>query len=204
MALIKPEIEDEIHQTIYDLAENFQKIDDVSEIYMSSIPNSGYWMKYQKIWNTEVDIGSNIGWINIREGQSAPKWESLKSYSVNDLLVPTENNGHYYKCIQGGYSGVTEPIFPTVEGQSVEDIFGSQTWQASVDRDVNDIVVPTIPNNRFYVCVTAGTNGTTEPEWPLVDEDEVIDGDVVWKGYRICVWEESGISAHFRPFGKVD
>lgn len=170
---------------------------------MESPPTHGYWKRNQRIWNSKCDIGTNLGWVNIREGMAAPVWSSLKSYNVNDLIVPTTNNGHYYICIQSGYSGVTEPIFPVTEGQTVEDIFGALTWQASVKRSIGDIVIPTFPNNRFYVCTVAGTSGSQEPEWSLVDGGTTTDGDVIWTGYRICVWKEAGISAHFRPFGEV-
>lgn len=47
-------------------------------------------------------------------------------------------------------------------------------------------------------------NPGTEPEWALTDGTSIYDGAAVWLGYRIAKWKESGISALFRPFGKIE
>src|SRR5690625_730719 len=91
LGLVQPSIDSEMHQTIRDLASNFGKIDDLAELYMSSPPETGEWAKNQKIWNENTDIGSVLGWINIREGVSAPSWNALRSYSLGDLITPTNN-----------------------------------------------------------------------------------------------------------------
>lgn len=204
LGLIKPEIADEIHQTIVDLANNFQKISDVAEIYMNGFPTSGYWIVSDRVWSSTPIIGGYAGWINIREGTAASKWSSLTSFTLGDLIVPTIDNGHYYTCTQTGYSAVNEPTFPVTSGGTVEDTMGKTTWQASTTYAINDIVVPSIGNNRFYVCTVAGISGSTEPIWSTVDGGTVSDGAVVWIGFRILIWQEQGISAHFRPFGKID
>lgn len=204
LGLIIPNLNNEVHQTIQDLGYNFQKIDDAAEVYMPSPPTSGEWQLYRRIWNSQPDVGEYAGWINIRGGVSAPEWEPIKSYTNGDLIVPTSDNGHYYECIQTGYSGVQEPTFPVTSGASVKDIKGSTTWQASTTYQFHDIVVPTVDINRFYVCTVAGVSGSVEPNWSLVDGSTVSDGMVVWTGYRIAVWEEKGTASLFRPFGKIE
>lgn len=38
----------------------------------------------------------------------------------------------------------------------------------------------------------------------MTDGTSIYDGAAVWLGYRIAKWKESGISALFRPFGKIE
>ena len=56
-----------------------------------------------------------------------PVWTASVNYSVNSIIEPTTSNGYYYKAIQGGTSGTTEPTFPTRVGQQVVD--GQIIWQ---------------------------------------------------------------------------
>lgn len=42
-----------------------------------------------------------------------------KLYAVNDLLVPAEYNGRYYKVTVGGVAGGAEPVWPLVIGNTV-------------------------------------------------------------------------------------
>src|ERR1035441_9475378 len=58
-----------------------------------------------------------------------PAWTATVNYAVNSIVVPTVSNGHYYKAIQGGTSGGTQPTFVTGTGQRVLD--GSVVWQES-------------------------------------------------------------------------
>jgi hypothetical protein len=204
LGLIRPSLTDEIHQTIIDLSDNFKKLDDVAEIYMSNPPTSGTWEISKKVYNVNPVSGSYIGWVNVRSGTAAPKWSVLTNYNVGDVIVPTIDNGHFYTCVQSGRSGTVEPIFPVSSESTVQDIQGATIWQPSKSYQLNEIVIPSMSNNRFYVCTVAGVSGTNEPVWSLVDGGTVSDGMVVWTGYRICTWKESGISALFRPFGKIE
>ena len=45
-----------------------------------------------------------------------------------------------------------------------------KTWSANTSYKVDDTVVPSIPNNFYYTCTTAGTSGATEPtNWAAAD-----------------------------------
>ncbi len=58
---------------------------------------------------------------------SAAAWQAETAYEVGDIVRPTTPNGHCYRCIVAGTSGVTEPAdWPTVNGQNVTD--GGVTW----------------------------------------------------------------------------
>jgi hypothetical protein len=56
-----------------------------------------------------------------------PQWTASVNYSINSIIVPTVSNGHYYKAVQGGTDGASQPTFPTGKGQQVSD--GQIIWQ---------------------------------------------------------------------------
>jgi uncharacterized membrane protein YgcG len=56
-----------------------------------------------------------------------PIWSTATSYAVNTIVQPSPGNLHYYKAVQGGTSGASQPVFPTGTGQRVVD--GSVIWQ---------------------------------------------------------------------------
>lgn len=202
--LVKPDLEDHIHQTILDLASNFQKIDDVAEIYIDELPTSGFYNKNKRLWFKDVDVGEYIGAVCIRSGEAAPKWGSLKSYSIGDTIIPTVDNGHYYMCVQSGYSGPNEPTWNVDLGSETEDTKGKEIWEPSKYYNLYDVVVPTADNGRFYVCTVEGLSGASEPGWSTTDGVTTSDNEVVWTTYRIIKWKESGVSALFSPFGKIE
>lgn len=203
LGLVAPSLNDEVHQTIQDLSNNFVKLDDASEIYLNHPPQSGEWPRGKHIWNNSPSVDSYAGWVNIRSGRAAPEWSQLYAYRVGDLVVSNQDNGHVYECTQAGQSGTIEPLFPTGEGQSVVDTRGGTVWQASRSYQLHDIAFPSMDNNRFYVCTVAGSSGVSEPTWSLLDGGTVDDHTVVWTGYRIATWREVGVSALFRPFGLI-
>lgn len=53
-------------------------------------------------------------------------------------------------------------------------------WAASTAYSLGDYVHATTFNGFRYECTTAGTSGTAEPVWPLVEGATVTDGTVVW------------------------
>jgi hypothetical protein len=205
LGLIKPDVlEDNMYQTISDLASNFQKLDDVSDIYVSEIPTSGDHIKDKKVYFRNVLVGSFIGLVNIRAGKSAPKWRSINEFNVGDEIIPTTDNGHWYTCTQSGYSAPTEPTWLIAAATITEDTNAKTNWQPTKHYDDYDVIVPSTPNGRFYVCTVSGTTGTSEPVWTTTDGIATSDDGVVWMTYRIVKWQESGVAANFRPFGKIE
>lgn len=53
-------------------------------------------------------------------------------------------------------------------------------WAASTAYSLGDYVHATTFNSFRYECTTAGTSGTGEPTWPLVEGATVTDGGVTW------------------------
>jgi prepilin-type N-terminal cleavage/methylation domain-containing protein len=52
------------------------------------------------------------------------------------------------------------------------------TWQVSTIYAVGNKVLPVGMNGRFYICTTAGTSFTMEPQWS--DSGTTSDGSVTW------------------------
>ncbi|OMD71230.1 MULTISPECIES: hypothetical protein [Paenibacillus] len=204
LALKIPSYTDEVEQTIKDLVENFIILDNISEEYVSKPPTDGLFNAGKRLWNNYQSTQTHVGWSNTRTGNCAPIWEPSKFYSVGSKVVPARDNGHFYECIQGGNSGVTEPIFPVSANGQVLDVRGSNTWIASHMYKVNDIALPSIDNGRFYLCIQAGESNASEPVWSLVDGNTVYDKNAAWRSYRIARWKESGSAALFKAFGKFD
>jgi hypothetical protein len=57
----------------------------------------------------------------------AQVWEAGKAYSYGDKVVPGSPRGRYYKCVEPGTSGSSEPAFPAYDGGRVSD--GSCVWE---------------------------------------------------------------------------
>lgn len=204
LGLIKPDIEDFGAQFVQDLASNFQKLDDSCSALGTGEPVSGYWKAGSKVDFINPVANGYVGLVNLRSGMTAPKWSALKQFNVGDLILPTANNGHYYTCTQSGTSAPLEPQWLVAAQTVTEDTRGKATWQPSRSYALHDVVVPSIPNDRFYVCVTAGTSGTGEPTWSTTNGVATTDGQVVWMTYRIVKWRETGTSVNFRPYGKIE
>lgn len=203
LGLRTPELTDDPRQVfITDMQHNNNTLDDMIIIDYATIPH-GQYPRDKKVFYKNRNIGDYVGSINIRTGEYTSAWSALKLYTIGDKVSPTVNNGHYYTCKKTGYSSPFEPDWMVSNSSMTEDTKNKAVWQAAKFYEVNDIVVPTIGNDMFYHCVTAGTSGVLEPTWTS-EGSSVVDHQAIWLGYRIVKWQESGTSAHFRPFGKID
>lgn len=84
-------------------------------------------------------------------------------------------------------------------------------WAASTARTTADVVRPTAGNGFLYRATNAGTNGATQPTWPTVIGQTVVDGGVTWEniGTAICVadaadplWTGATFTARYLIFYK--
>lgn len=53
-------------------------------------------------------------------------------------------------------------------------------WASATAKAAGDIVRPTTTSGWHYRCTTAGTTGSTEPDWPTAEGLTVTDGTVTW------------------------
>lgn len=54
------------------------------------------------------------------------------------------------------------------------------TWQAGIAVSLGEFMEPATVDSFGYEATTAGVTGTTEPNWPLVAGNTVVDGTVTW------------------------
>ena len=53
-------------------------------------------------------------------------------------------------------------------------------WAASTAYNLGDMVKPTVGNDRWFVCTTAGTSGASEPTWTTTINDTTTDNTATW------------------------
>jgi len=78
----------------------------------------------QALTGNSNSIGDVTGYV----ASTPTKWAATTAYGLNVLAIPlATQNGYTYKCTVAGTSGGTEPVWPTVIGNTVVD--GGATWQ---------------------------------------------------------------------------
>jgi hypothetical protein len=168
--LIRPDVDDDVQNTIVSLSDNFAKIDDsydetildvLTHLVTGTVYESG-----KKYWNKNPSALSFAGWMNIRTGVFAPKWKSGNVYNAGDKVVANINNGHVYECISSGMSAINQPTFSTIIDSTVQDLFSHTIWSPSYSYTKDDIVVASVGDKSYYYkCLSSGISGATEPTW---------------------------------------
>lgn len=76
-----------------------------------------------------IGFSTEFGISNLRIGSTdvdVVSWTASTDFNTGDYIIPTSNNGHYYKETgTGGTTGNSEPAWP-IDGTSVSD--GTCTW----------------------------------------------------------------------------
>ncbi len=67
------------------------------------------------------------------------------------------------------------------EDDQVDTPSTAEAWAGTADYILDDDAIPTTPNEYYYVVTVAGTSGISEPTWPTVHDEAVVDGTVTWK-----------------------
>lgn len=112
-----------------------------------------------------------------------PVWSATTSISVNSIVQPTVANGHYYKAIQGGTTGSSQPTFPTGTGQQVAD--GSCIWQ---EAGLTNTAAPAPPGaahilvyaGSLWVLNTSPTNTSTGIDGPCSIRMSDVNNPLSW------------------------
>jgi hypothetical protein len=129
-------------------------------------------------------------------GIMALPWAPVTVEAVNNLLLPTGWNGHYYMCTDYGSAphktGATEPTWPTGVGGTVTDGdltwteqgLAATIWTAITAHAVGDLALAVAANGHYYKCTNYGAvphqTGVSEPTWPTSSGGTVADGDLTW------------------------
>jgi len=97
-------------------------------------------------------------------------------YGIVDSLATSErpltlSAEHKYNLLNQGWTET-----------NMDDYFSSTygTWASSTGYAKNVRKVPTIKNGYFYKASVAGTTDTTEPTWPTVIGEDIVDGTATW------------------------
>ena len=89
----------------------------------------------------------------------AVTWEANRYYVENRTVRPTSANNFFYLAKSEGYSGATEPIWPTTLGGTVVD--NEVTWEAISDADSKGWPVTALNPASFPLVMTAEGGSST-------------------------------------------
>ncbi len=103
-----------------------------------------YTLDYELIRETAKGILSS--------GLTPAVWQAENAYSENGLVKPTDDNltGYFYRAIEAGASGVTEPVWPEAFGEEITD--GTVKWRQEDPVYIKDF----FPDDFSYPCVVLG------------------------------------------------
>lgn len=65
----------------------------------------------------------------VQKHKFAEVWQASHAYKPGDKVQPTGKNGHFYKCVKAGTSGLTEPNWLTSTAVRVRDGGDSLSWE---------------------------------------------------------------------------
>lgn len=204
----KPEKNDDVLGTIDSLSKNFEKldklIDEKADVLNTFLVTNKTYEVGKKIWNNSPEVGSNVGWINLRTGKFAQTRQNKKTYNIGDMVISNANNGHLYICTESGTSGLVEPLLPVSSQATVFDHSQASLWTSNYVYEIDDVVLANNGSELYYYkCTKSGVSGVTEPSWPTVSGATITDATTIWQAYKTVKWKEAGVSCDFKPFGLI-
>lgn len=110
-------------------------------------------------------------------------WQSSTAYSVGDVVQPFTDygTGFFFRCTIAGTSGASEPFWPTVIANTVED--GTVTWKAvSIIAGDLQLPAPSAIIELFELQLVPSIHGSSDIYRFHAGTNLVGNGEVVWKG----------------------
>ena len=107
-----------------------------------------------------------------------------------------ELNNHSGKFASPGEGGISKLKKRSEVALKLGYRTSPPTWEAATPYAEGDIIVPTTGKETgfFYECTTAGTShATTEPTWPTVLGETVVDNTVVWTCHSPSEASQAGV-----------
>ena len=125
-------------------------------------------------WSDAGNVIDGTAKWNVRPWMSistrAGMWQSNVNYSVGDIVLPTNPNGHFYLCKMAGTSGATEPPWPMTGGSTIND--GGVVWTRLIQYlkeavGTPDLNIKTNSYGQYYVTMNkfikfSGSNVETD------------------------------------------
>lgn len=175
--------------------DSMQAIQDVSSIQAFGTERIGLRrdgaMSYASFWNVDGavpvldDIDSGQEQISIVKGPGGigAFVASLLAVKVKWTTVSGQDGSLGATGDAQGAAGV--PVewgrLLTIGKQTFAATEAIAAWQASHTYVLNDLVQPTTPNGRYYkATAVVGDSDSSEPTWPTVTGNTVVDGGVTW------------------------
>jgi hypothetical protein len=149
-------------------------------------------------------------------------WDHDQAYAIGALVIPSTGvAGYNYECMTAGTSKTdSEPVWPTTEGATVkEKSFAAKwvgdkvttvgecvlpayaDWSAAATTALNSYVFPTVKNGLVYKATARATDyktGATEPVWPTVEGETIVDNKVTWTATAPIVYECTARAGDFK------
>lgn len=118
------------------------------------------------------------------------QWEANTLVETGDRRART-SLAHWFVATTNGRTGASEPTWDTTTVDVSTTTDGEVTWlykgtyTGTVEyttgaKTVGTEIIPTTENGYWYECTVAGT-ASSEPTWPLVIGDTIVDGTVTWE-----------------------
>jgi hypothetical protein len=129
-------------------------------------------------------------------------WSATTKYEIGSIVKATPDNGKVYRLERIKYfSGASEPTWPLVGGNTVndgdivwkaipkDDTAGINTWAATTDYIEYNQVKPSVANGFIYEAIEfRNFSNSVEPVWPPLSGDTpedlqgttIYDGDLIW------------------------
>jgi hypothetical protein len=71
-------------------------------------------------------------------------WVKQTAYAVGDLVIPPNPNGHFYRCVTAGTSGLNEPTWPITGYAAISD--GTAQWKRLLGYIYEEVFKPDTPS----------------------------------------------------------
>ena len=200
---------DRPQDTIVEYGNNFLKLEKYlfnSASGLDSIKNGTHYDIGFKIWNSTPAIGDYVGWVNLMSGVYARTRKLNTAYKVGDLVTPLETNlMSYYKCTTAGTTSPHPANFLNTS-ETFYDVDNAKEWKPSFSWKKDEVIFATTGDKTYYMkCEKAGVSALGEPVWSKVNVNTTVnDGSVTWRKMQNIKWQRVGVSAQFRPFGKIE
>ena len=111
------------------------------------------------------------------------KWKPSTGYTEGFYVYPTIPNGFAYFATVGGTSGGTEPVWPTVIGNTVED--GEVTWRCEVNMDLETPFVIGVVGGKVKMVISDALIedlSVTDAKIKSVNADKLTAGEAaIWE-----------------------
>lgn len=137
-----------------------------------------YKIAVKKLTPNEDDSGKGVN--NLR-------FEEVQEMTNDDLVYPNKSLLGLKIRIDDKINGMIDNVTCKVAGKLVRDVqdtasSGSIATRANTTSySLGNRIKPATTNGHYYMCVVAGTSGSTIPTFPREARGTVVDGTVTWQ-----------------------